>query len=146
MLQAVEGAIVLRLVAALPSQVKALSFPDKPIEQGFAQGATTVYVRFAGVELESNGSARSSFVQSGIVLFEVRFLVKDLRSHVGAYPLMETCQKTLSGFKPDGSDGYSFGLSGLQMTRMELIERHPDYSLWDWGMMFRTDCIYEGVL
>ncbi len=146
MLQVVEQAIVDRLVSALPSQVRVLAFPDQPIDQGLVRNETTVYVRFAGIELESNGHQRSAFAQLGVVMFEVRFLVKDLRSHVGAYPLMEVCQKSLSGWLPVGSNGYSFSLPGVQLTRMELIERFSDYALWDWGLMFRIDCIYEAFV
>lgn len=144
MLQAVESAITDRLGMVLPAAVRVLAFPDIPIEQGFVKGATTVYVRFAGIELDAVSSQRSSFAQRGFVVFEVRFLVKDLRSHIGAYPLMELVQKALSGWLLSGSDDYSFTLPGLQMTRMELIERLSAYSLWDWGMMFRIGCIYEG--
>lgn len=146
MLQAVEQAIVDRLMAALPTQVRVLAFPDSPIEQGFPKGVAAIYVRFAGVDLKPGGHQRTAFAQEGVVEFEVRLLVKDLRSHTGAYPLMEQCQAALSGWFPASADGYSFGLPGLQMARMELVERLSDYSLWDWGLRFRIDCIFEGYL
>lgn len=143
MLQAVEQAIVNRLVAALPTQVRVLAFPDSPIEQGFPKGVAAIYVRFAGIDLKPGGHQRTALVQEGVVEFEVRLLVKDLRSHTGAYPLMMVCQKKLSGWLPPGSEGYSFGLPGLQMARMDLVERLSDYSLWDWGLRFRIDCCFE---
>jgi hypothetical protein len=146
MLQAVEQAIVDRLTAALPPQVKVSAFPEQPIEQGLPPDVVTIYVRFAGVDLTPGKGQRTAIVQEGSMEFEIRLLVKDLRSHIGGYPLMEAVQTQLTGFHPRNADGYSFGLPGLQMTRMELLSRVSDYSFWDWSLKFRTDCVFERYL
>jgi hypothetical protein len=146
MLLAVESEIVNILDTALTDQVRVLAFPEKPIDQGGPRGVAAVYVRFAGLDLQMARGGRSPFVQQGEVEFEVRLLMKDLRSHVGAYALMESINRALSGWLPATAEGFSFALPGFQMVRMELVERIPEFSLWDWGMRWRVGCVYENNL
>jgi hypothetical protein len=143
MLQELEAAISDILAQKLGTQARVMAFPETPVQQGSPLGVAAVYVRFSGVNLSRHEGGRSPYYQSGSVDFEVRVLAKDLRSHTGAYPIIEQILGALAGWKPNPRDGWSFALPGFQMVGCELVERLPEYSLWDWGMRWQIGCIYE---
>jgi hypothetical protein len=148
MLKQAEQAIVDRLTTApkWPKSARVEAWPDSPIELGRAQMKDGVYVRFAGLNLEAVQGQRQPYVQMGRAEFEIRLLIKDLRSHVGAYELIELIHHQLTAFRPSNSDGYAFQLPGLYLTKAVMVDRYKDSAQWDWGAMFSIGVTYEGRL
>lgn len=141
-----EDAIVGRLktLTTLSETARVLSWPDKPAELGRPTGSAAVLVRFMGVNLVTKASPNvRSVCQSGSLSVEIRFLVKNLRSHSGAYGLMESVQDQLSGWQPPGTElpsGYSANMGGFTLRGSQLIEH--DQSIWDWGQQWIIPVMY----
>lgn len=144
-MQQLEDAIISRLTAVptLPESVRLFSWPDKPMDRGQPVGVAAIFARFAGVSKSSAATTNRTFTQGGTIDFEIRFLVKDLRSHVGAYPLMALVENSLAGWLPDPSlleEGYTAKLPGFYMSRSDLVGR--DQQVWDWGQSYSLPIIY----
>lgn len=140
-----EESILARLqaVPTLPESVRLMAWPDRPMERGTPVGAAAIFVRFAGIGKSSPQTTNRTYTQSGTVDFEVRHLVKDLRSHTGAYPLMALVEGSLAGWLPPPEvldDGYTAKLSGFYLTRSDLVGR--DQQVWDWGQQFSLPILY----
>lgn len=148
MLQQAEQSIADRLAAApnWPKPIRVEAWPDNPLEFGRSQMQQTVYVRFAGLNLGAVQGQRQPYVQEGTADFEIRLLVKDLRSHTGAYDLIEIIHQRLTAFRPSNSNGYAFKLPGLYLTKAVMVDRYKESAQWDWGAMFSIGVIYEGRL
>ena len=146
MLKATEDAIVARLTTTpgWPGMIRVAAFPDKPFELGYPQMGIGVFIRFAGLRLPPVDSNRGAYVQQGSADFEARVVVKDLRSHVGAYELIEVLHKRMACFRPPNEPPYSFGLPGFWMSRADLVDHEKKGGLWDWGCMFSIQIIFEG--
>lgn len=145
MLQQAEQAIVDRLLSTPDwPNMRVAAWPDSPLEFGRAQMQVGVYIRFAGLNLPRVEGHRQDYVQQGTADFEVRLLVKDLRSHTGAYDLAEMIHRRLTGFRLATDNGYAFGLPGLFMTKFSLVDRYKESNQWDWGAIFSTQVTYEG--
>lgn len=149
-LKTVEAELVDLLSTALEGEgVRVVAWPDRPLDFGRAQMKDGLYVRFAGLDLELPTGNFGHLRQDGKIRFEARLLVKDLRSHTGAYELIEKCQAWLTGFCPGPasySQGYSFGVQGLALVRAELIERVDESGQWDWGLMLEAKVLFERQL
>jgi Gp37 protein len=145
MLQQAEQAIVDR-VLSIPDwpNIRVAAWPDSPLEFGRSQMQAGVYIRFAGLNLPRVEGHRQDYVQQGTADFEIRLLVKDLRSHTGAYELAESIHRRLTGFRLATDNGYAFGLPGLFMTKFSLVDRYKESNQWDWGAIFSTQVTYEG--
>lgn len=144
--QQAEAAIVDRIQSAegWDPKIRVLAFPDKPTEIGRSQMSQAVYVRYAGTNLSRVEGNRGPYVQRGTMDFEVRLLVKNLRSHVGVYELIELIHSRLTGFRPSSIGGYSFHLPGAYLLKDALVVRDTDSNQWDWGAMFQFGLTYEG--
>lgn len=102
MLVELEEAIVQRLQSLQDNGVKIIGFPDNPSELGrpFPSGQILV-----GFKKESLGQpaavvTTAPIIQPWTIEFELSLQLKNLRSHSGAYPIMETIRDLLSGFRP----------------------------------------------
>jgi hypothetical protein len=146
LLQEAEQSIVDRIATApeRPEILRVVAWPDSPLEYGRAQMQTGIYVRFAGFRFPPVEGQRQPYVQRGTANFEIRLLLKDLRSHAGAYEWIEAVHRRLTGFRPPGNDAYSFGLPGLWLSEVSLVDRYKESNQWDWGAIFSTNVIYEG--
>lgn len=146
MLKATEDAIVAQLAITpeWPVAIRVAAFPDKPFDLGYPQMGTGVFVRFAGLRYPPVESNRGAYVQVGTADFEVRVVVKDLRSHAGAYDLIEAIHKRLACFMPPNDPPYSFGLPGFWLSRADLVDHEKKGGLWDWGAMFSIESTFEG--
>lgn len=145
-LKTVEAEIVGLLGTALADEgVRVVAWPDRPTEIGRAQMKDGLYLRFAGLDLELPMGNKNHQIQQGKIRFEARLLVKDLRSHAGAYNLIEKIQSWLTGFRPGPASSrgdYSFGVQGLALTQARLVERLDESGQWDWGLIFETPVVY----
>jgi Gp37 protein len=145
MLKATEAALVNRLLTApnWPTAVKVAAFPDQPFEMGYPQMGTGVFVRYAGLNYPKPQGNGRGYAQDGPLDFEVRIVVKDLRSHVGAYSLIELIHQRIACFMPANEPPYSFGLPGFWMSRSDLVDHEKKGGLWDWGCMFSIQSTFE---
>lgn len=144
-----EAAIITRLEPALPAdEIALMAWPDNPRMTNKPVGAAAVMVRFSRLQLSSPGTInRSAIIQSGSIEIELRFLVKDLRSHFGAYELMAQSQRTLTGWLPEDAeldDGLAPRLPGFYLLRTQLVDRNTSDRVWDWGQMYSLDVDYKG--
>jgi hypothetical protein len=137
MLLQAEALIVGRLREAVAAQVRVAPWPDRPLDFSRPQNLATIFVRFAGIDL---AAAWQGQPQQGQVRFELRFLLKDLRSHQGAYQQMAAAQRALTGMRFAPEAGYTAGSGGLQLLQSSLVEREE--GRWDWGMVFAANVIY----
>jgi hypothetical protein len=142
-MQSLEQSVLTALEAdtELTAGVKIQAWPDAPAAGVGPLGAAVLMVRFAGLSLNPPLS-QGRLVQEGSAEVELRLLVKDLRSHTGAYPLLSRCHSLLSGLQPSLDPGFSPKLPGLYLLTSELVERYRDIQVWDWGARYRVDLTY----
>jgi hypothetical protein len=145
MFQQAEQSIVDRLLS-IPDwpNIRVVVWPDTPLEYGRAQMKDGVYIRFAGLNLPPVEGHRQDYVQQGTADFEIRILVKDLRSHVGAYDIGRMVHRRLAGFRLAPEEDYTFGLPGIYLRKFSLVDRYKESNQWDWGAIFSTQITYEG--
>lgn len=145
-MKALEDAIVARIIGAveLPAAAKVLAWPDRPLELNRPVGSAAILVRFMGVSKSVEASPnRRALCQTGSISIEARFLVKDLRSHVGAYSLMQVVEDLLGAWKPAGEvldPGYSASEPGAYLANSQLVAH--DQSVWDWGQQYQIPVMY----
>lgn len=143
MLLEIEASLVDRLRAGMPEQIRVAPWPDKPLEFARPQNIGTIFVRIGRLKLLPRQSASYQAIQDCQLTIELRLLLKDLRSHVGAYPSIELAQRLLTGWKHPNQDGYAFKQAGLQLLEADLVERVADSGQWDWGMIFAAELTYQ---
>jgi hypothetical protein len=105
MLAEIEQAIVNQLLQPLQSDgVRVTGFPDNPNDLGRPVGIGQVLVGFKKESLSpvTSGVLTAPIIQTHTFKFEVSLQLKNLRSHGGAYPLMDKIRSLLTGFKPLG--------------------------------------------
>jgi hypothetical protein len=144
MIQQVEQLLIDRLKATpnLGNLVHVLGFPGKPNDDAARiRGSAAILVKFGRMKLEPEGGNGYHTLQHGSLDFEFRLLVKDLRSHVGAYDLIEIIVDRISRYQPPNLPPWSFGVSGFQVSEAVLIDRGE--AIWDWGMTAKIDLIYH---
>jgi hypothetical protein len=144
MIQQVEQLLIDRLKATpnLGNLVHVLGFPGKPNDDAARiRGSAAILVKFGRMKLEPEGGNGYQTVQYGSLDFEFRLLVKDLRSHVGAYDLIEIIVDRISRYQPPNLPPWGFGVSGFQVSEAVLIDRGE--AIWDWGMTAKIDLIYH---
>ena len=139
-MKALEDAIVALIqgIDGLPEQAKVLPWPDQPLKLGRPVGSAAIMVRFAGENLRSIDTInRGPSLQNGNISIEIRILVKNLRTHSGAYNLLHSVHMALSGWVPVPEvmpKGYSPQLPGMQLTSSDLVD-HTE-AVWDWGQRY----------
>lgn len=100
-ISAIEAAITLRL--AEPLQPLAVEpFPGDPAAYKLGSRKGAVLVVYRGSRL-SKSQSTAAIAQERTLLFDLVVMVKDLRSHTGAYPVIQTLYRQLQGFKPAGA-------------------------------------------
>jgi hypothetical protein len=144
MIEQVEQLLIDRLKATpnLGNLVHVLGFPGKPNDDAARiRGSAAILVKFGRLKLETEGGNGYHTLQYGSLDFEFRLLVKDLRSHVGAYDLIEIIVDRISRYQPPNLPPWSFGVSGFQVSEAVLIDRSE--AIWDWGMTAKIDLTYQ---
>lgn len=144
MIEQVEQLLIDRLKATpnLGDKVHVLGFPGRPNDDAArVRGSAAILVKFGRLKLEPEGGNGFETVQYGSLDFEFRLLVKDLRSHVGAYDLIETIVDRISRYRPPNLPPWGFGVSGFQVSEAVLIDRGE--AIWDWGMTAKIDLTYQ---
>jgi hypothetical protein len=102
MLAEIEEAIINRLQTLQDDGVRVIGFPDNANELGKPMGVGQVLVGFKKESLSSaTGNVLTApIVQTHTLKFEISLQLKNLRSHSGAYPIMDRIRQLLTGFKP----------------------------------------------
>lgn len=98
---AIEAAYVERLATPLkPLTVE--PFPGDPGSYKLGNRKGAVLVVYRGSRLGKSQST-AAIAQERTLLFDLVVMVKDLRSHTGAYPVIQAIYRQLQGFKPAGA-------------------------------------------
>ncbi|MBF0481271.1 MAG: hypothetical protein HQK81_06145 [Desulfovibrionaceae bacterium] len=100
MIEALENAIVERLKAAFPG-LDVKPFPDKAAEFRLTHAAGALLVHYRHGKY-SQPQVTAAIVQKRRMEFEISIYVRSLRSHLGAYSVLEGVRAALTGFNPEG--------------------------------------------
>lgn len=124
-LQAIETAICAALRAACPG-LEVLPYPDAPETFRATHPRGTLLVIYRGADY-APPSALDVIVQEETSAFEVVFLLRNLRGHAGAYPILRAASRALVGWAAPGlSRGW---------LRAEKLQSHRDGE-WQWSQLY----------
>ena len=99
MIAEIEADIVAKIKAALPS-LSVEAFPDRPNLHRSASPNGSVLVVYQRSTLGSDLVAGGMVAQERTLHFDLTVLVRDLRTHQGAYPILDALYVALLGFAP----------------------------------------------
>lgn len=138
--KALEDEAIARVSAAAIGDVRVAAWPDSPGSLGQPTGSGLILIRFLGLDLSPPKTVDRSYLrQDGTISLEARVFVRNLRSHVGAYPLIRQVHKSLSGWLPQLAEPLSAKHPGCYLVSTDLLAK--DSQVWDWGMLFRIEVI-----
>ncbi len=103
MLAEIEETIIERLSPPLIEMgLRVAGFPDNPQELGRPMPSGQVLIGYKKDSLETPNTfaQNASMIQKWVIEFEVSLQLKNLRSHIGAYPIMDSIKNLLTGFRP----------------------------------------------
>lgn len=98
MLREIETALVDRLKLVLPGYAVE-PFPDKPASYRLLSPKGAVLVVYRGSGLSPTQDV-GMIVQERVLQYDITLLTRDLRSHTGAYALLDVLYQSLLGFAP----------------------------------------------
>lgn len=129
MITEIETALVdlLRLELG-PAGLKVEAFPEKPEEYALTHPIGVVLVVFRGSDF---GEPRPTdrIVQAHLLTWEIVFLVRNLRTHLGAYPILDTARQSLTGWKaPNCRAGH---VKGIHF-------QHQAAGVWQYALTYAT--------
>lgn len=129
----IETAIIDLLVPVVPN-LKVEGFPDKPVGYKLKHSTGAVLVSYQGSTFAAPITNPTS--QSRTVTFDITLIVKDLRTHNGAYQYIDLIRATLTGYRiPDLARLYPVSEGFL----------NEQNGIWQWGMSFALNIIHEEV-
>lgn len=119
-IKSVEDAIIARLGSQIsPTDAKVEGFPDNPETYNFNHPKAAILVQY-----QSSDFIRSRVLdtinQVAVLNFNIILMARDLRSHTGAYSLLDQIRTALTGFQPSPNPQ---GISKLQPTREEFVDQ-----------------------
>lgn len=114
MIREIEASIVARLDAAL-DKLHVEAFPDKPESFKLTHPAGAVLVAY-GREVYSKPRDIALVVQDRRIEWDISILTRNLRSHVGAYDVLDAVRMVLTGWRTEGC-------SKLIPVRAEFIDQ-----------------------
>ena len=101
MIREIEAALVARIAERIPD-LHVAAFPDKPESFNLHHPAGAVLVAF-GRETYSRPRALDVIVQERRIEWDISILTRNLRTHVGAYEVLDALRLALTGWRPEGS-------------------------------------------
>jgi hypothetical protein len=101
-LASLEAAFVARVKEALPN-LEVIPFPDKPETYHFVHDLGAVLVRYHGATFGPQLPV-DAIVQEQTANWYLMIYSRNLRDHQGAYDILTTLQRVLTGFKAPGCD------------------------------------------
>lgn len=123
MIGEIETAIVERLAARLTG-VKVEAFPDKPDTYKFHHPKGTVLVAF-GRATYSAPRAIDIVVQERRIEWDITLLMRNLRDHAGAYPVLDAIRLILTGWR-------TCGAGKLMPVREQFLDQHQ--GVWTFAL------------
>lgn len=111
----IEEAIVARLAGSL-DKLHVASFPDKPDAFKMSHPNGAVLVAY-GREVYSKPRDLSLVVQERKIEWDISILTRNLRTHVGAYDVLDAVRMLLTGWRTEGC-------SKLMPVRAEFIDQN----------------------
>ncbi len=127
MIAGIEADIVERLGSKIEtSAAKVEAFPDDPKKYKLVHPKGAVLVAYAGAEYAMPGSA-SVVIQDAMLHWQVSILMRNLRTHGGAYGYLDSVRAALLGWRYPGA-------TGLFMRKEEFVSQ--DDGIWTYGMTF----------
>lgn len=139
---AIEQAIIAQLQLALPD-IQVLAFPNDPAELGRPVNSKQIYVGFKSKSLDNPNSGLIGGrvpAQRSTLQYELILRMQDLRSHQIIYPVMESIEQALIGYRPDiGTDGHLL-TSALYGTDSGFVDFGA--GLWLYSMTFAIGAVF----
>lgn len=114
MIREIEEAIVARLAGSL-EKLHVAAFPDRPDAFKMSNPNGAVLVAY-GREVYSKPRDLSLVVQDRRIEWDISILTRNLRSHVGAYDVLDAVRMVLTGWR-------ALGASKLMPVRAEFIDQ-----------------------
>lgn len=133
---ALENEVVQRLSPLNQGAVRVQSTPEDTSELRSPKG-DRVLVAFKGFSLsapDNRINPRAPIIQSGDASFAVILQFKSLRSHQGAFPLMQQILSLVTGFIPETTG------KPLYCTGSDFVSN--DDGIWTWSMSFTAPLTY----
>lgn len=115
MIREIEEAIVDRLTGALP-KLHVAAFPDRPDTFKMHHPAGAVLVAY-GREVYGKPRDLSLVVQERRIEWDISILTRNLRTHVGAYDVLDAVRMVLTGWRTEGC-------SKLMPVKAEFIDQN----------------------
>ncbi len=135
MIEALENLLVAALVVAhTESKVVVEPYP-RPVESYVLKSEAAILVHYAGAEFDA--AEESDIVQQVMLCsFQVVIVSRNLRSHAGAYELMDTNRDAVVGMDAKGLPFFSVseGILGLEN------------GVWWYSQIFSVRQVYNGVI
>ena len=101
MIREIEAALVARIAERIPD-LHVAAFPDKPESFRMQHPVGAVLVAF-GRESYSKPRALDLVVQERRIEWDVSVLTRNLRTHVGAYAVLDALRLALTGWRVEGA-------------------------------------------
>jgi hypothetical protein len=102
MIAEIEESILQRLQLLNDGGLRIAGFPDNPQESGRSMPNGQVLVGYKKESLEPPNTfiEDTPVIQKWTLEYEISVQLKNLRSHTGAYPVMDEIKELLTGFRP----------------------------------------------
>jgi hypothetical protein len=146
MIESLENAIVEQLRSPEMIQlVRVMAWPDDPKTIPNPVGAGYLLARYRDDTSESLDGQNLTKPMTSLETYsyELRFLVRSLRAHRGAYPVMQLARKLLQGFSPTIDDSaYKPFRSGFSYSGGGLVAGSKKEGLWDFFQLYEIKLLF----
>lgn len=138
-----ETAIQQRLaVPAITSGFNVVVWADNPtFDYSAPVMKGNLVIRFDTESTQAPASQHDSgpVIQATQLVFELRVLTRDLRSHGAGYDAMQKIWELLTGYVPPSTSRHEPLLRGFYHQNTQLVSSAD--SVWDFGMRYGLDCM-----
>lgn len=142
---ALESAIIAQLIPALPD-IQVLPFPTDPIELGRPVNSKQIYVGFKRKQLTPPNSGLIGGrvpTQKCSLEYELILRMQELRTHQVSYPVMESIEQALIGYRPDIGTTRDFLTTGFYGTDSGFVDFGA--GVWLYSMSFAIGAIFKST-
>lgn len=123
MLLAIETAIIDRLKARLPAEIRVEQFPDDPSTFQLL-GNCAVLVHYAGSD-DRDPDRAGPMAQEEQLDWDIHVVTRNLRGNAGIYQVLSTVRKALLGYRPAGAS---------KMWKQSTDFTRQKSGIWDYTM------------
>jgi hypothetical protein len=129
-IEELENAIVEKLKSG-GFELAIEAFPEKPADHRLHNAAGAILVIFGGSKF-GESQATDTVVQNRTISFSIVVKTSSLRSHLGAYPVLDAIRRLLTGFEPPECDK-------MYPTSEELVDREG--SIWTYEAQYSCETL-----